>query len=129
MLSVPSHPYVLVNRRVLCNCGIEADNHYPLESLAMCHNTNSKLTMYFTVNAAFVNYLDMFPNLTDSLEFLVIKNRTTFEHTLPVSLNISKFNKMLLIASNDLQEFINNDTNQKEIYDLQQRHDKHESKY
>ena len=50
----------------LCNCGIEAENHFLLESLAACDNTNSKLTMYFTVNRAFVNYLDKFPNLTVS---------------------------------------------------------------
>ena len=88
---IPSHPYVLVNRSVLCNCGIEADNHYILESLAACDNANSKLTMYFTVNTAFVNYLDMVPNLTESHEFPVIKNRTTFEQILPISLNISRF--------------------------------------
>ena len=89
---IPSHPYVLVNRSVLCNCGIETENHFLLKSLAACENANSKLTMYFIVNTAFVNYLDKFPNLTESLEFLVIKNRTTFEQTLPISLNISKFN-------------------------------------
>ena len=53
---IPSHPYILVNRSVLCNCGIEADNHNLLESLAACNNANSKLIMYFTVNTAFVNY-------------------------------------------------------------------------
>ena len=63
---IPSNPYVLVNRSVLCDRGIEADNHYLLESLATCDNANSKLTMYFTVNTAFVNYLDRFPNLTVS---------------------------------------------------------------
>ena len=26
-VKIPSHPYVLVNRSVFCNCGIEADNH------------------------------------------------------------------------------------------------------
>ena len=30
-IKIPSHPYVLVNRSVLCDCGIEADNHYLLE--------------------------------------------------------------------------------------------------
>ena len=120
---IPSHPYVLVNRSVLCNCGIEADNHYLLESLVACDKANSQLTMYFTVNTAFVNYLDMFPHLTDSLEFPVIKNRTTFKQTLPISLNISSFDKMLLTASGDLQEFINSYTNHKEIFDLQERHD------
>ena len=27
-IKIPSHPYVLVNRSVLCNCGIEEENHY-----------------------------------------------------------------------------------------------------
>ena len=40
--------------------------------------------MYFTVNTAFINYLDKFPNLTESLQFLIIRNKTTFEHTLPI---------------------------------------------
>ena len=90
---IPSHPYVLVNRSVFCNCGIEADNHYLLESLTTCDNANSKLTMYFAVSTAFVNYLDRFPNLTESLEFPIIKNRITFMQTIPISLKISKFGK------------------------------------
>ena len=69
-VKIPSHPYVLVNRSVLCNCGTQVDNHFLLESFAACENANSDLTMYFTVNTAFVNYLDEFPNLTESLEFL-----------------------------------------------------------
>ena len=51
--------------------------------------------MYFTLNTSFANYLDMFPNLTESLELQIIKNRTTFEQMLPVSLNISKFDNTL----------------------------------
>ena len=120
---IPSHPYVLINRSVLCNCSIETDNQYLLESLATSDNADSKLTMYFTVNTAFGNYLDMFPNLTESLEFPIIKNRTTFKQTLPISLNISKFDKTLLIASTDLKQFISSYTNKKEIFDLQERHD------
>ena len=76
-VKIPSHPYVLVNRSVLCNCGIEADYHYLLESIAACDNRGSKLVMYFTINMAFANYLDMFPNLTDS--FPLIKDRTMYE--------------------------------------------------
>ena len=100
---IPSYPYVLVNRSVLCNCGIKADNHFLLESLSACDNRNSKLTMYFTVNTAFVNYLDMFPNLTESLQFPLIKNRTTYKPTLPINLNISGFDKTLLNAPNNLR--------------------------
>ena len=61
-IKIPSHPYVLVNRSVLCNCGIEAENYFLLKSLAACQDTNFKLVMYFTVNTAFVNHLDKFPN-------------------------------------------------------------------
>ena len=68
-VKIPSHPYVLVNRSVLCNCSIEAENHFLLESLAACQDTNSEIIMYFTVNTALVHYLDQFPNLTESLEF------------------------------------------------------------
>ena len=117
-----SHPYVLVNRNVLCNCSIVADNHYLLESLAVCNNANSKLTMYFTVNTAFVNYLDMFPNLTELLEFSVIKNRTTYEQMLPITLNISRFDKTLLTAPTNLKDFMYSYPKHKEFFDLQERH-------
>ena len=28
LVRIPSHPYILVNRSVLCNCGIEAENNF-----------------------------------------------------------------------------------------------------
>ena len=73
---ISSHPYVLVNRSVLCNCCLERENHFLLESLAACHDENSKLVMYFTMNAAFVNYLDQFTNMTESLKIPMIRNKT-----------------------------------------------------
>ena len=81
-IRIPSYQYVLVNRSVLCNCGIEVENNFLLESLAACHDSNSKLVMYFTVNIAFVNYLDQIDNLTETLEFPILKNKTTFKQTL-----------------------------------------------
>ena len=57
-IKVPSHPYILVNRSVLCNCRIEVENKFLLESLAACHDSNTKLMMYFTINSAFTNYLN-----------------------------------------------------------------------
>ena len=54
-VKIPSHPYVLVNRSILCNCGIEADSHHLLELLAACNNKLTKLNMYFTINLAFSN--------------------------------------------------------------------------
>ena len=78
--------------------------------------------MNFTVNTAFINYLDQFPNLTESTEFLIMKNKTIFEQVLPISLNISKFDSTLLTASSDLKEFIHQYNNDKEILYLQERH-------
>ena len=54
----PSHPYILLDRNVLCNCNIEAESNFLLESLA-AHDEHKKpdLEMYFTVNLAFLDYL------------------------------------------------------------------------
>ena len=59
----------------------------------------------------------------ESHEFPVVKERTMFEQTLPISLNVSKFDSTLLTASNNLKEFINSYTNHKESFDLVERHD------
>ena len=33
-VNIPSHPYVLLDRNILCNCDIEAESNFLLESLA-----------------------------------------------------------------------------------------------
>ena len=119
-VKIPSHPYVLVTRSVLCNCGIEVENHYLLESIAACDNRDSKFVMYFTVNMAFTNYLDMFPNLTDS--FPLIKDRTTYKQPLPINLSISDFDRSLLHASTNLKNFVQDNAKKKEIFDLEESH-------
>ena len=35
-IEIPSHPYVLLNRMVLCNCIIEAESNFLLESTVAC---------------------------------------------------------------------------------------------
>ena len=122
-IRIPSHPYVLVHRSLLCNCGIQTDNHFLLESFAACQGINPKLGMYFTENTAFINYLDQFPNLTESHESPIIKNKTTFKQTLPLSLNFSKFGSNLLTVSSNLKYFIQQYTPYKEIFNLHERHD------
>ena len=66
-IKILCHPYVLINRSVLCNCGIEVEYNFLLESLAVYHDADPKLVMNFTVNTAFVSYLDSLDNLTYSL--------------------------------------------------------------
>ena len=94
---------------------MDAENHYLLQSIDACDNKDSKLTMYFTINTAFANYLDMFPNFMESLQFPLIKHRTTYEQTLPINLNISSSDKTLLHASTNLKDFINSYTKNKEL--------------
>ena len=106
-----------------CVIAVEADNHYLLESVAACDNKLSKLIMYFTLNTAFTNYLEMFPKLTNPLQTPLIRNRTTYEKTLPIALNISKFDRSLLHASMDSKNFMDCYTKRKKIFNLQERHD------
>ena len=67
-------------------------------SLAACHEANPKLIISFTVNTAFVNYLDQIENLTETLDIPFLMDKTTVEHTLPISLNASNFDSDLLKA-------------------------------
>ena len=67
---ITSHPYVLFARSILCNCDIEAESNFLLESLAACDTSNMDLVMYCTVNLAFVNYFD---NLVECLNVPILK--------------------------------------------------------
>ena len=121
-VKIPSHPYVLVNRSIFCNCGIEADSHHLLELLAACDNKLTKLTMYFTINLAFSNYLELIPNMTNQLP---INNcKTDFEQPFPIYLNNLHFDSSLSDKLSKLKEFVHNymqSTNNKEIFDLQKK--------
>ena len=87
-LNIPSHPYVLMNRSILCNCDVEAESNFLFESLAACENLETKadLVMYFTVNLAFINY---FENALESLDSSISTNWKTQMQILPIS--IEKF--------------------------------------
>ena len=119
-IEIPSHPYVLVNRSILCNCRIEAENNFLLESLTVCHNTNTKLIMYFTVNNAFTDYLNEF-NLTEEVEVPIFTNKTTSEITLSVFLNKTTFNETLLLTPLTLKEYVTQYKHDKEIFDLKKK--------
>ena len=118
-VKISNHPYILVNRSVLCNCRIEADNHYLLESLATCNNKAHDLVMYFTINMAFTNYLDMLPNLTIPS---VIRDRTTYEQPLPINLTFPVFDSSLKGVPTKLKSFMHNYVKHKEIFDFKERH-------
>ena len=78
--------------------------------------------MYFTINNAFTNYLNKF-NLTEELEIPVFTNKSTLEITLLAFLNKTKFDESLLSAPLTLKAYIAQYKQDKEIFDLKERHD------
>ena len=76
--------------------------------------------MCLSVNMAFANYLDMFPNLTDL--FPLIKDRTAYEQPLPINLSIPNFDKSLPHVPTNLNNFVQDCAKNKEIFDLEERH-------
>ena len=80
--------------------------------------------MYFTINLAFTNYLDVLPNLTESL----IRDRACYEQPLPIHLNSPHYDNSLTNRPSKLKEFLDNDIqgmDDKEIFDLQKGHTIH----
>ena len=59
-IEIPSHLYALLNRTILCNCIIEVENNFLLESIAACdpNSDGVDLEMYFLANTAFLNYFE-----------------------------------------------------------------------
>ena len=78
---------------------------------------DSKLLMYSLVNTAFDNYLDSLDNLTDSLKFPILLNRTTYEQTFPIFLQSFDFDSELLKAPKTLKDFVHHVWHKKEIFD------------
>ena len=98
-----SHLYVLLKGTVLCNCGIEAEDNFLLESIAACPGKQSALTMYYTVNTAFMHYFD---SLTDNLETHISQNWTTQEQVFLISLQMFEFDSKLLKTPKTLKELV-----------------------
>ena len=88
-----------------------------MESLAICHDADTNLIMHFTVNTAFVNYIDQF-NLTEELTFLILTNKTTSEHTLQIFLNDTRVDETLSSAPQTLKKYISWYKQKKEVFDL-----------
>ena len=104
-INIPSYQYVLLNRSILCNCDLEAESNLLPESLAACKNANNEadMTMYFTVNLAFVNYLE---GTVENLCSEVSTNWTTQEQVLSLSIENFDFNPKLLSGPQTMKDFI-----------------------
>ena len=89
----------------MCNCNIEAEINFLLESLAACEGPETKtdLEMHFTVNLAFVNY---FKNMMEELGKPILQNWTTQKQILQISLKTFEIDPKLINAPKTLRELV-----------------------
>ena len=104
-IEIPSHLYVLLSRTVLCNCIIEVESNFLLESIAACdpERDNVDLEMYFVANTAFLNYFD---ELISTLDIPFFHNIMRQEHVLPIPVESNEFDEQLLSAPKTLRELV-----------------------
>ena len=109
-----------MNRTVLCNCIIEAESNFLLESIAACDTERDDvdLEMYFMTNTAFLNYFD---ELISTLDIPFFHNITRQEHILPISLESDDFDKELLSAPKTLRELVEKYKQKKLTFDKQHK--------
>ena len=117
-IEISSHPYVLLNRTILCNCIIDVENNFLLESIAACdpEGNGADLEMYSMANTAFLNYFDELINMLD-VSFL--HNITKQEHVLPISLESDDFDKDLLTPPETFRELVEKFKERKLNFDRQ----------
>ena len=115
-INIPGHPYVLMNQSILCNCDIEVESNFLLESLAACKGPEAitDLEMHFTVNLAFVNY---FEDIIEELGKQILLNWTTQEQILPISLETFEISPNLINAPKTLRDLAVQYRNKKNILD------------
>ena len=126
-ISIPSHPYVLTNRSILCNCDVEAESNFLLESLAACENSETKteLELYFTVDLAFLNYFD---KVIEDLGIPILRNWKTQEQVLPFSVESFEINASLPTAPKTWKDLVKQYKNKKKILELQGHKDEERAK-
>ena len=103
-VKIPSHPYILLDRKVLCNCNIKAESNFLLESLAACdEHEKPDLEMYFMMNLAFLDYLTQ---LNVTFNTTINRNWTSVKQSIPISLDSFQLNPKLMHGPVMLKDFI-----------------------
>ena len=88
----------------MCNCDIEAESNFLLESLAACEeHEKPDLEMYFTVNLAFVDYLEQ---LNETITTPINRNWTSVRQSIPISLDSFQVSSKLMQMPIMLKDFI-----------------------
>ena len=103
-VNIPSHPYILLDWNILCNCDIEAESNFLLESLVACEeHEKPNLEMYFTVNLAFIDYLEQ---LNETITTPINRNWTNAKQPIPISLDSFQVSSKLMHAPIMLKDFM-----------------------
>ena len=103
-VKIPNHLYILLDRNILCNCEIEAESNFLLESLAACdEHEKPDLEMYFTVNLAFMDYL---AQLNVTLNTPINRNWMSVKQSIPITLDSFQINPKLMHAPIMLKDFM-----------------------
>ena len=97
---LPSSPYVLVDRRILCHCHIQSGLTYVLKNIGSCNSTMQPV-LYYTVNLAFINYFASF--LGDNAE--IPSTPEQFETTLPLAMEDYSQDPNFTIYCQDTSQF------------------------
>ena len=124
-VDIPSHPYVLLDRSILCNCDVEAENNFLVESLAACkEHEKPDLEMHFTVNFALVDYLDQ---LNETINTPIMRIWTNQKQILPISLESFEINSSLLQTPKTLRKFVNQYKEKRKLMDIQEKEIKNQN--
>ena len=93
-----------MDRNILCNCDIEAESNFLLESLATCdEHEKPDLKKYFTINLAFMDYLEQ---LNETLTIPINRNWMNAKQPIPISLDSFQVNPKLMHAPIMLKDFM-----------------------
>ena len=105
-IKIPRHPYILLKRSVLCNCDIHAEEHSLLESIATFPGKQSDMKIYYTLNTAFMPYLDTFKEELELPRLEINQNWTMQKQILPILLQATPFDSKLLKAPGTLKGLV-----------------------
>ena len=120
-IEIPGHLYVLLKRSVLCNYDIHAKEHSLLESIATCPGKQSNMTMDYSVNTAFMPYLDSFKEDLELPSLEVNQNWITHKQVLPILLEATPFDSKLLTAPGTLKGLVQQYKQKTQILDKAQK--------
>ena len=103
-VNIPCHPNILLDRNILCNCDIEAESNFLLESLAVCKELEKPdPEMYFMVNLAFVDYLEQ---LNETITTPINRNWTSTKQPIPIYLDSFQESSKLMHMPMMLKDFM-----------------------